>query len=359
MSLQEGLVRAREYFVGKSVLITGGCGFIASHLAAQLSQWGAEVRLFDCNDDYGGELEFVSGDVRDDEALERATRGCDVVFHFAALLGVEKILNIPLDVLEVNLGGTINALKAAVRNDVERFVFSSSSEVYGQPRKVPVTEDTSPSPVSVYGVSKLAAEAYCNAYARTSGLKVTCLRFFNVYGPGQAEEFVIPRFVSRAAQGHPPVIYGTGEQTRAYTYVSDAANCVLLAASHRNGANEVFNVGSGETMTVAELSWLVIEISGNHLIPVHKAFGDGIRSAQREIYTRIPDTSKAERLLGFESRVSIRKGLTRCYEWYLSHSPVHPFPSPRLRRATVYQSTLSPARIAGDALFVEGDLSCA
>lgn len=290
-------------------------------MVCELAQAGADVRLFDIRQDYKGDLEFIWGDVRDYEALEKVTRGCDIVFHFAALLGVEKILNIPLDVLEVNLGGTVNALKAAVRNDVERFVLSSSSEIYGEPRTVPVTEGTSPSPISVYGVSKLAAEAYCNAYARTTGLKVTCLRFFNIYGPGQAEEFVIPCFVSWVARGQPPVVYGTGEQTRAYTYVSDAVNCVLLAASHQNRANETFNVGSAETMTVAGLARLVIEISGNQLAPVYRAFGDGIRSAQREVYTRIPDISKAERLLGFESRVSLREGLTRCYEWYVSHAP--------------------------------------
>jgi nucleoside-diphosphate-sugar epimerase len=317
--LEQMLAESRDYFARKRALITGGCGFTASYLAPQLSQWGAEVRLFDCRDHHDGEFEFVLGDVRDYKALERATRGCDVVFHFAALLGVEKILNIPLDVLEVNERGTANALKAAARNDVERFVFSSSSEIYGEPRKVPVTEDTPPSPVSIYGVSKLAAEAYCNAYARTTGLEVTCLRFFNVYGPGQAEEFVISRFISRVARGQPPIIYGTGEQVRAYTYISDAIDGVLLATSHRNGANETFNVGSKECVTVAELARLVIEISGTHLTPIQRVFGDGIRSAQREIYTRIPDTSKAEKSLGFQSRTSLCEGLTRCYEWYSSY----------------------------------------
>lgn len=317
--LEQMLAKAHHHFVRKRVLITGGCGFIASHLAHRLAQWGAEVRLFDCRDRYDDELEFISGDVRDYEILELATRGCDVVFHFAALLGVEKILNIPLDVLEVNEIGTVNALKAAARNDVGRFVFSSSSEIYGEPRQVPVTEDAPPSPRSVYGISKLAAEAYCNAYARAKGLKVTCLRFFNVYGPGQAPEFVVSRFVSRVARGQPPIIYGAGEQLRAYTYVSDAVDGILLATSHRNGVNETFNVGSGEAVTVAELARLVIEISGTDLTPIQRGFGDGIRSAQREIYTRIPDTSKAKKLLGFQSRVPIHEGLTKCYEWYLSH----------------------------------------
>jgi len=309
-------VNSQGYFAGKRVLVTGGSGFIASPLAGCLSQLGAEVRLFDNRDNHGGNFEFFWGDVRDYEALEQATRGCEVVFHFAALLGVEKILDIPLDVLEVNQGGTVNALKAAVKNDVERFVFSSSSEIYGEPRQIPFTEDTPPSPLSVYGVSKLAAEAYCNAYAHATGLEVTRLRFCNAYGPGQAEEFVVPRFVSRVARGLPPIIYGDGKQVRAYTYVSDAVECTLLAASHRNGVNEVFNVGSRERITVADLARLVIEISGARLTPSRKALGDGIRSAEREIYTRVPDVSKAERLLGFRSRTKLREGLVRCFEWY-------------------------------------------
>jgi UDP-glucose 4-epimerase len=279
---------------------------------------GAEVRLFDLLEDHESGFEFISGDVRDYEALERAARGCDIIFHFAALLGVEKILKIPLDVMEVNESGTVNALNAALKNDIERFIFSSSSEIYGEPRQIPVAEDTPPSPVSVYGISKLAAEAYCNAYAHTAGLKATCLRFFNVYGPGQAEQFVVSRFVSRVAGGQPPIIYGKGDQVRAYTYVADAVQGILMATAHKKGVNEAFNVGSGQRATVSDLAQLVIEVSGSDLTPIQKEFGDGIRSARREIYIRIPDTSKAKELLGFESCVSLREGVSQCYEWYLS-----------------------------------------
>ncbi len=310
------LDNARNYFANKRVLITGGCGFIGRHLASQLSRWEAKVRLFDLRKGCTGENEFVLGDIRDRDTLEQAIVGCDIVFHLAALLGVERISNIPLEVLDVNLRGTINALKAAERNNVKLFVFASSSEVYGEPRRIPVSEETSPSPISVYGISKLAAEAYCQAFAQSTGLKCVSLRFFNVYGPGQAEEFVVPRFVLGLAHGDPPNIYGAGKQVRAYTYIADAVRCTLLAASSEKAINEVFNVGSLEIVTVAQLARLAIEISGKCVQPVYTHFGDGIRPASREIYIRIPDTSKAERVLGFKSSVSIREGLTRTYEWY-------------------------------------------
>ncbi len=319
MSISVALEQAREYFSGRSALITGGGGFIASHLAKRLAAWGAHVRLLDVRDEesWHDDYEYVQGDVTDKDTLRRAMAGCDVVFHCAGLLGVEKILNRPVEVLQVNLEGTIYALQAAVEQGVERFVLSSSSEIYGEPRQIPLREDAPPSPVSIYGVSKLAAEAYCEAYARKGLLNTTVLRYFNVYGPGQAEAFVIPRFVGRVARGEPPIIYGRGSQIRAYTYVEDAVNCTLLAAASEKGINETFNVGTYEVMTVADLAELVISVSGRDLHPVHQELGQGIRPAKREIHTRVPDISKSQRLLGYEPQVSLRDGVERCYRWYV------------------------------------------
>lgn len=300
-------------FERKKILITGGCGFIAGHLAARLTDFGADVRLFDIQPPPPTSgYEFVSGNVLDYNSLERATRGCDMVFHFAAILGVEKILNDPLGVMDVNMRGTINALKAAGANDVGRFVYSSSSEIYGDlSYGGPAREDMAPAPVSTYGVSKLAAETYCNAYARVTGLSVTRLRFFNVYGPGQANEFVVPRFVSRVLAGESPVIYGRGDQVRSYTYIDDAVKGILAAASYSVG--DVFNIGRPEPVTVADLARLIIDISGTRLEPIYQAFGEGIRSAQREIYTRVPDVSKAKKILDFEARISAREGVEAYY----------------------------------------------
>ncbi len=305
---------------GKCVLITGGGGFIASHLAKYLSRLGARVRLFDVTKSIfvDNDYEYIRGDVTDIRALSLAMKGCDIVFHFAGLLGVEKILDRPIDVLRVNLEGTINALRVASDYGVERFILSSSSEIYGEPRKIPLRENDPPSPVSVYGVSKLAAETYCMAYSHKNLLDVTILRYFNVYGPGQSDAFVIPRFISRVIRGEPPIIYGQGSQMRVYTYVDDAVTCTVLAATRETGINQIFNVGTQEAITVAELAELIIEISGNHLIPIHKQLGNGIRSAKREIQLRIPDISKARRLLAYDPKVSLREGIERVYLWYLN-----------------------------------------
>ncbi len=316
--MDEALATAGGHFKGKKVLVTGGLGFIASHLVDRLVSWGADVTLMDARPTYDGELTYIQGDVRDYEAMSAAVEGKDLVFHFASILGVEKILQIPLDVMEVNLGGTINALKACVEHNVERMILTSSSEIYGEPRVIPTPESTLPSPVSIYGVSKLAAEAYCQAYAQQHGLKYTAVRFFNVYGEGQAMEFVVSKFLGRIAEDKPPVIFGSGEQVRTYTYVGDAVDCTLLAAASPQGVNEVFNIGGAETISLIELARLIGEISEKSLEPEFREFGDeGVREKDREVFARIPSVTKARKILGYRSRVGLREGLTRTYKWYL------------------------------------------
>lgn len=320
-TMDEALEKAAQHFSGKKVLVTGGLGFIASHLVDRLVNWGAIVTLFDARPTYDGDLEYIQGDVRDYESMSNATKEKDVVFHFASILGVEKILQIPLEVLNVNLGGTVNALKAAVEHGVERVVLTSSSEIYGEPRVIPTPEDTLPSPVSIYGVSKLAAEAYCQAYSQQHGLKYTAVRYFNVYGENQAMEFVISKFLGRVAEDKPPIIFGSGEQVRTYTYVGDAVDCTLLAAASEDGINEVFNIGGAETISLIELARLIGEISGKTMEPEFREFGDeGVRNKDREVFARIPSVTKARKVLGYRSRVGLREGLTRTYDWYLKNN---------------------------------------
>lgn len=319
--MEQALGKAAEHFSGKKVLVTGGLGFIASHLVDRLEAWGAELTLLDARD-YSGEHRYVKGDVRDPEVMSAAVEGQDVVFHFASILGVEKILNIPLDVMSVNLEGTVNCLKACVKHGVGRVVLTSSSEIYGEPRVIPTPEDTLPSPVSIYGVSKLAAEAYCQGFAQQHGLSYTAVRFFNVYGEGQAEEFVVSKFLARVADGKPPIIFGSGEQVRTYTYVGDAVDCTLLAAASEDGVNQVFNIGGAETISLIELARLIGEIAGQNMEPEYKEFGDeGVRERDREVFARIPSVTKARNVLGYRSRVGLREGLTRTYHWYLKNSP--------------------------------------
>lgn len=307
----------RKNFVDKEILVTGGCGFIGSHLAEQLLKFGAKVTVFDPYIwEISPEINTVKGDIRDSSALDKAMEGKDMVFHLAALLGVEKILDIPLETLEVNLGGTINALECARKNDVSRFIFSSSSEVYGEPQKIPISEDDPRAPVSVYGVTKLASETYCEAYMKKYGLETTRVRYFNVYGPRQTEKFVMSLFVSRVAKNKPPIVYGDGNQLRSYTYIDDAIKGTISAAVLDDAVGDVFNIGNDKPTTINELADLVIQYFGENLKPEFKNFGDGIRLEKREIKQRMPDISKAKKILGYGPKVSLREGVERYIKWY-------------------------------------------
>jgi UDP-glucose 4-epimerase len=303
---------------GKRILVTGGGGFIGSYLSEWLVRLGAKVVVFDVNppnDPLEGAIYFP-GDVCSLDDLKRAMKDVEMVFHFAGLVGVEKILPIPYKVMEVNLRGTINAIDSARHHGIQRFVLASSSEVYGQPRDMPISEDCDAAPISFYGMSKLAAEAYCRAAAEEWGLSVTILRYFNVYGPRQQENFVIPIFIRRALQGKPPIIYGPGTQSRCYTYIDDAIYGTILASFLPQGVGQVFNIGSDQEVTILELAHFITEQVGNLLAPVHRAFGDGIRVESREVLQRRPDIRKARTLLGFDYKVSWREGVKQMIEWY-------------------------------------------
>lgn len=318
-----------SFYGGKKVLVTGGCGFIGRYIVSRLLEFDAEVTVFDFNSADSPvrndpRVSIIQEDVRNFEELRRATRGQSHVFHLAAALGVEKIVDIPLQVLDVNLGGTINALRAAAENGVERFLYTSSSEVYGQPRKVPIAENDLAAPVSIYGVSKLAGESYCTAFRKEYGLKSTVVRLFNIYGPGQTEKFVMPKFISRIMQKSPPIIYGNGLQSRSYTFITDAIDGILLAGASDDAVGEIFNIGNDEEISINELAEYIIHISGNNLKPIHKPFGNGIRVENREVLRRQPDISKAKSMLGFGVRVPWREGVRRFREWYLQEHEMEP-----------------------------------
>jgi nucleoside-diphosphate-sugar epimerase len=303
-------------FAGQKVLITGGCGFIGTFLASTLTEYGARVTVFDASlRSEHPAVTYIRGNVCDFESLSGAMRGQHHVFHLAAILGVERIVDIPLEVLRTNLEGTSNALQAAVNAGVRRFVFTSSSEVYGEPRRVPVSEADPTAPVSIYGVSKLAAEAYCRSYHQNHGLPCTILRLFNVYGPGQTERFVMPMFISRVLQQLPPVIYGSGEQSRCYTFVSDAVDGIVRAGASPRAVGEVYNIGNDEEVTIYDLARYVIGMAGNDLQPVFRPFGEGIRVERREILRRQPDIRKAQRDLGFSIKTRWQEGVREYFAW--------------------------------------------
>jgi nucleoside-diphosphate-sugar epimerase len=189
--------------------------------------------------------------------------------------------------------------------------------VYGEPRTIPIAEDDLTAPVSTYGVAKLAAETYCRAFCREEGLGCTITRLFNIYGPGQTESFVMPKFIARVMHNRPPIIYGDGRQSRSYTFISDAVRGILAAAAADEAVGEVFNIGNDQEVSLNELARFIIRFSGYDLEPIYRPFGDGIRVEDREILRRQPDIGKARRSLGFEIEVPWPEGVARFTESYL------------------------------------------
>lgn len=337
---------------GKRVLITGGAGFIALHLAHQLLAEGATVTLLDRQvpEQLPPGINAVQGSVLDAQTLTKAAAGCDVVYHLAAELGVEKILSMPRQVLEVNIWGTVQALHAAQQVGAARFVLASSSEVYGEGDGRSLREQDVLRPVSVYGLSKIMAEVLCrrahgevlvgtpdfsrldassvaeaqaliDAHRPTSHarppLEVAVVRLFNVYGPGQREEFVVPRFVSRVVQGLPPVIYGDGQQVRVYTHVGDVARGLSRVGWHPAAAGEVFNLGGVEPTSLRALAQAVTSLSRRPLHPLFQPLGEGIRPHSREIFHRVPNSAHLLERLNFQAATSLADGLRQFHTSYL------------------------------------------
>ncbi len=307
-------------------LITGGAGFIGSHLADRLAQLDGIERVIVLDDLSSGSLDnlsacsrtgklvFVRGDIRDQALISRLLEehGVNLVFHEAAIVGVPVSTRDPVGTNDVNVGGTLSILMAALKADVERLVMASSCVVYGEAKRFPISEDEPPRPISPYGASKLAAEAYWMAFHETYGLKTVALRYFNVYGPRQKPgEYggVISIFISRVLAGQPPEIFGDGEQTRDFVHVSDVVEANLLAAEKASAVGEVFNVGSGVETSINRLAQMVLELTGRpDLEPVHGPPREG------DIRRSWADISKARRVLGYQPRVSLEEGLRQLIE---------------------------------------------
>lgn len=296
-------------------LVTGGAGFIGSHLVRALLERGDRVVILDnfasgrrSNlDELTGEIELVEGDLRSYERVHAAMKGVELVFHEGALPSVPRSVQDPLTTNEVNVSGTLNVLLAARDEGVGRVVFASSSSVYGDADGFPRDETQRPQPLSPYGVAKLAAESYCRAFWQVYGLETVSLRYFNVFGPRQdpASQYaaVVPRFIARLLEGKPPVIYGDGTQSRDFTYVGNVVAGNLLAASAPDVAGEVLNVATGGSLTVNELSAAIQETLGVDIEPVYEPARVG------EIEHSAADISRARRLLGYEPQQSVEEGI--------------------------------------------------
>jgi len=298
----------------RKVVITGGAGFIGSHLARRLVMRNhctviddlSTGRIQNLADDIAEHrLEFVQGSILDLELLEGLFKGADYVFHQAAMVSVPRSMENPLKCSLVNVIGTLNVLLAARDNRVGKVAYASSSSVYGGTPDLPRREHAKPSPLSPYAVSKLAGELYCQVFSGAFGVATVCLRYFNVYGPGQDPHSqyaaVIPRFIKRVLNGEPPIIFGDGTQTRDFTFVEDVVEANILAME--SNATGVFNIGTGKSISISDLANEIMDITGRSLVPLFQEKRAG------DVEHSVADISKASNF-GYRPKYSLREGIT-------------------------------------------------
>ncbi|OGV72781.1 MAG: hypothetical protein A3K19_28290 [Lentisphaerae bacterium RIFOXYB12_FULL_65_16] len=311
--------------MARRILVTGGAGMIGLEVCRQLMARGHLVHLFDLGEQVlrvqsaiPADAKVFFGSIADPASLRAAMRDCDAIIHLAALLGVQRSESDKLQCIEINIDGTKNVLECAVQHRIRKIVFASSSEVYGEPVANPVTEETPTQGKSVYAVTKLAGEELCKAYSQRYALKHVILRIFNCYGPYQAAQFVIPKFIRNVMHGRAPVVYGDGRQLRCYTYVSDTADATIRAALSGKVDGQVINIGSGEKPTsLVELARLIIRIGGKEgaLKPkVMKGFDASDRCRSREVWERYCNPVKALDLMGWKASVPLNEGIRRVFD---------------------------------------------
>lgn len=302
------------------VLVTGGAGFIGSHLAGRMLELGHEVRVLDnfstgrrSNlDALDGEVEIVEGDMQSYERAHASVRGCELVYHQAALPSVPRSVQDPLTSNASNVTGLLNVMLAARDAGVRRVVYASSSSVYGSSPALPKSEDMTPQPFSPYAVQKLAGEGYCRAFGEVYGLETVAIRYFNVFGPRQDPRSqyaaVIPNFIAALMRSERPTIHGDGEQSRDFTYVENVVEGNVLAAEAAEAAGKVYNVACGERVTLNELFSELADLLGSDLEPVYSDPRPG------DVRHSLADISAARRDLGYEPTVLLREGLARTIE---------------------------------------------
>jgi nucleoside-diphosphate-sugar epimerase len=306
------------------VLITGGGGFIGSHVVDRCLAEGHEVRVLD-NFATGrrenlvhvaDDVELVEGDVQSYERVHRAIKGCDVVLHQAALPSVPRSIEDPLASNASNVTGTLNVLSAGRDNEVRRIVYASSSSIYGQNPTLPKTEDLAPAPLSPYAVAKHAGEAYCRSFYHVYGLETVSLRYFNVFGPRQDPlsqyAAVIPNFISAVLSGHRPTIYGDGEQSRDFTYIDNVVEGNLLALTADGIAGQTYNLAAGERVSLNRLIEELEQVVGKPIEPEYAPARAG------EVKHSQADIQRAKAHLGYRPLVTFRDGLSRTVQHFRS-----------------------------------------
>lgn len=312
----------------ENILVTGGAGFIGSHIVDKLMEEGFDVTVIDnletgrleniAHHENKKDFHFVRGDIRDFDLVKETMRDIDAVFHEAALASVTRSVKDPILTNEINVGGTLNLLKASSDLGVKRFVFASSAAIYGDAESPLKKEGIVPNPTSPYGVSKLAAENYVRVFYKAYGLETVCLRFFNVYGPRQNVDIhgsyggAISIFLNRILKGLPPIIYGDGKQTRDFVYVEDVVEANILALKKKNARGEVFNIATGKKISVNQVAEALKDIMNRK--DLKTIYADPRPTDIRHGYA---DISKAKKILGYNSKFSTKEGLTELVNWYI------------------------------------------
>lgn len=304
-------------------LVTGGAGFIGSHIAAALASHGARVRIVDDLstghrenlDEINGDIDFVQGSVADQDVLNRVLDGVELVFHEAAIPSVPRSVEDPRQSHVASVDGTFSLLLAARDRKVRRVVYAASSSAYGDQPTLPKVEDMLPDPLSPYAVAKLVGEYYCQVFTRVYGLETVSLRYFNVFGPrqdpGSQYSGVVSRFISALLSKERPVIFGDGEQSRDFTFIDNVVDANLKAASTVDGIGKVINIANGERVTLNELLAELQDLTGTSELQA-----DYREPRVGDVRHSLADTSRARQWLDYEPKVHLREGLLRTIEWW-------------------------------------------
>ena len=305
------------------VVVTGGAGFIGSHIAAALSASGARVRVLDDLStghrenlyEIGGDIDFIEGSVADENLLLKALDGVELIFHEAAIPSVPRSVEAPRQTHVASVDGTFSLLLAARDKKVRRVVYAASSSAYGDQPTLPKSEQMLPDPLSPYAVAKLVGEYYCQVFTRVYGLETVSLRYFNVFGPRQdpTSQYsgVVSRFISALSGNERPVIYGDGEQSRDFTYIDNVVAANLGAAESKGAVGKVINVANGQRVTLNELLAVLKELIGKQDVQA-----EYLAPRVGDVRHSLADVTMARELLGYESKVDLREGLKRTIDWW-------------------------------------------
>src|SRR5215208_775470 len=306
-----------------TVLVTGGAGFIGSHIAAALMAGGARVRVLDDLstghrenvEEIGGDIDFIQGSVADEQLLNKALEDVEVVFHEAAIPSVPRSVEAPRQTHVASVDGTFSLLLAARDNRVRRVVYAASSSAYGDQPTLSKAENMLPDPLSPYAVAKLVGEYYCQVFTRVYGLETVSLRYFNVFGPrqdpGSQYSGVVSRYISSLLSDERPVIYGDGEQARDFTYIDNVVAANLNAATSTGASGKVINVANGERVTLNQLLAALKELTGKQDVTA-----DYLEPRVGDVRHSLADITMARELVGYESKVNLREGLQRTIDWW-------------------------------------------